>query len=43
MNELTVLQAIRLKGRVRPVDLAATLDADETGVDAAVKELTEAG
>jgi DNA-binding MarR family transcriptional regulator len=43
MNELTVLQAIRLKGRVRPVDLAATLDADEAGVDAAVKELTEAG
>jgi DNA-binding MarR family transcriptional regulator len=43
MDELTLLQAVRLKGRVRPVDLAATLDEDEASVDAGVKDLTEAG
>jgi hypothetical protein len=32
MDELTLLQTVRLKGRVRPADL-----------DATVKELTEAG
>jgi hypothetical protein len=43
MDELTLLQAVRLKGRVRPADIAATLDDDEVAVDSAVKELTEAG
>ena len=43
MDELTLLQAVRLKGRVRPTDLAATLDEDEASVDTAVKELAEAG
>jgi DNA-binding MarR family transcriptional regulator len=43
MDELTLLQAVRLKGRIRPADLAATLDEDEADVDASVKELAEAG
>ncbi|MDT5193889.1 MAG: hypothetical protein QOG79_5781 [Mycobacterium sp.] len=43
MDELTLLQAARLKGRVRPADLAATLDEDASSVETAVKELTEAG
>jgi hypothetical protein len=43
MDELTLLQAVRLKGRVRHADIAATLDEDEAAVDSAVKELTEAG
>jgi predicted transcriptional regulator len=43
MDELTLLQAVRLKGRVRHADIAATLDDDEAAVDSAVKELTEAG
>jgi hypothetical protein len=43
MNELTVLQAVRLKGRVRPAALAATLDEQETTVAEAVNELGEAG
>jgi DNA-binding MarR family transcriptional regulator len=43
MDELTLLQAVRLKGRVRSADLAATLDEDQAAVDAAVKDLTEAG
>jgi hypothetical protein len=43
MNELRLLQAVRLKGRVRPADLAATLDEDEAVIDVTVKELTEAG
>jgi len=43
LDELTLLQAVRLKGRVRHADIAATLDDDEAAVDSAVKELTEAG
>jgi hypothetical protein len=43
MDELTLLQAARLKGRVRPADLAATLDEDEGAVDAAARDLSEAG
>jgi len=43
MDELTLLQAIRLKGRVRPTDLAATLNEDEASVDAAITELADAG
>jgi DNA-binding MarR family transcriptional regulator len=43
MDELTLLQAVRLKGRARPADLAATLDEDASSVVTALKELTEAG
>jgi hypothetical protein len=43
MDELTLLQAAKLKGWVRPADLAATLDEDAASVEAAVEELTEAG
>jgi DNA-binding MarR family transcriptional regulator len=43
MTELTLLQAVRLKGRVRPADLAATLDEDASVVNATIKELAEAG
>ena len=43
MNELALLQAARLKGRVRPADLAATLGLDPAAVDAAVGELVERG
>jgi hypothetical protein len=43
MDELNLLQAIRLKGRVRPGELAATLDSDEVEVGSVVKELTGAG
>jgi hypothetical protein len=43
MDELTLLQAMRLKGRVRPADLAATLDAAEEAVTTMLKELTDAG
>jgi hypothetical protein len=43
MNELTLLQTVRLKGRVRPADLAATLDEREITVAEAVNELGEAG
>jgi hypothetical protein len=43
MDELTLLQAVRLKGRVRPADLVATLDEEAAAVDATVKELTETG
>ncbi len=43
MDELKVLQAVRLKGRVSPADLAATVDADPASVAATVAELTEAG
>ncbi|MCV7387994.1 hypothetical protein [Mycolicibacterium porcinum] len=42
MDELTVLQAVRLKGRVRPAALAATLDEDEATVNSAVQQLTGA-
>ena len=43
MDELTLLQAVRLKGRVRQADLVATLDEDASVVDATIKELTQAG
>jgi DNA-binding MarR family transcriptional regulator len=43
MDELALLQAVRLKGRVRPGDLAATLGEDEADVDASVKDLGDAG
>jgi hypothetical protein len=43
MDELKVLQAVRLKGRVNAADLAATIAADAADVDAIVAELTEAG
>ncbi|MEM6105743.1 MarR family transcriptional regulator [Mycobacterium sp. 050272] len=40
MTELAVLQAVRLKGRVSPADLSATLNQD---VDDAVEQLTASG
>jgi hypothetical protein len=40
MSELAVLQAIRLKGRVSPADLAETLGEDQTDI---VSQLTAAG
>jgi hypothetical protein len=43
MDELRLLQAVRLKGRVRPAALAVTLEADEACAILAVKQLTEAG
>jgi hypothetical protein len=43
MDELTLLQAVRFRGRVRTIDLAATLDEDGTAVVAAVRDLAEAG
>ena len=43
MTELTVLQAIRLKGRTTPTDLAATLDEDLDGITHTVERLTASG
>ncbi|OBI22248.1 hypothetical protein A5712_01185 [Mycobacterium sp. E2327] len=43
MTELLVLQAVRLKGRVRPADLAATLGRDPGDVAAIVERLTASG
>ena len=43
MTELAVLQAVRLKGRVRPADLAATLDRDPGDIAAIVERLTASG
>jgi DNA-binding Lrp family transcriptional regulator len=43
MTELTVLQAVRLKGRVSPADLAKTLDVDETDIAEAVRQLAADG
>src|ERR1700758_3014378 len=43
MNELALLQAVRLKGRMRPADLAATLDEEPAAVNATIKEFAEAG
>lgn len=40
MSELAVLQAVRLKGRVRPADLAATLGRDPADI---VERLTASG
>jgi hypothetical protein len=43
MTELAVLQAIRLKGRVRPDDLAATLDEDAAQIAGTVEQLSASG
>lgn len=43
MTELTVLQAIRLKGRVTPADLVATLDEDLDDVTHTLERLTASG
>ncbi|MGB8387575.1 MarR family transcriptional regulator [Mycobacterium sp.] len=43
MIELKVLQAVRLKGRINPADIAATAAEDPTAVAAAVRAATEAG
>jgi DNA-binding MarR family transcriptional regulator len=43
MSELTVLQAVRLKGRLSEADLIATLDEDPADVAATVAQLTAAG
>jgi hypothetical protein len=43
VTELTVLQAVRLKGRVRPAELAATLGKDLSDISATVEQLTTSG
>ncbi|MEB4210364.1 MarR family transcriptional regulator [Mycobacterium sp. 94-17] len=43
MTELAVLQAVRLKGRVSPADLAATLGADLGDVVPIIERLTAEG
>ncbi len=43
MSELTVLQAVRLKGRVSLADLAATLGEDADDLASTVDRLTESG
>ncbi|ORV09375.1 hypothetical protein [Mycobacterium celatum] len=43
MSELTVLQAVRFKGRVSPADLAATLGEDPAEVARTVEQLTRTG
>jgi hypothetical protein len=43
VTELAVLQAVRLKGRVRPADLAATLNQDLGGIADIVDRLTASG
>ena len=43
MTELAVLQAVRLKGRVRPAELAATLGREFGDIADAVERLTAAG
>ncbi|BBZ50971.1 MarR family transcriptional regulator [Mycobacterium heidelbergense] len=43
MIELEVLQAIRLKGRVSPDDLAATVGNDRAAIAATVARLTDSG
>jgi hypothetical protein len=43
MSELTVLQAVRLKGRVSPADLAATLDAGPADIATTVERLNADG
>jgi hypothetical protein len=43
MSELTVLQAVRLKGRTSEADLAATLDEDPADVAATVAQLAAVG
>jgi hypothetical protein len=43
VTELAVLQAVRLKGRVTPADLAATLNEDLGGIATTVEQLTASG
>ena len=43
MTELKVLQAVRLKGRVSPDDLAATIDDDPVAIAETVTRLTDSG
>ncbi|SPM31122.1 MarR family transcriptional regulator [Mycobacterium terramassiliense] len=43
MTELAVLQAVRLKGRVRPAELASTLGRDPGDIADVVERLTAAG
>ncbi|OBH56071.1 hypothetical protein [Mycobacterium sp. E2479] len=43
MTELAVLQGVRLKGRVNPADLAATLGADLGDITPVIEQLTAAG
>jgi hypothetical protein len=43
VTELAVLQAVRLKGRVTPADLAATLGEDLDGITPTVEQLTASG
>ena len=43
MTELAVLQAVRLKGRVRPADLAATLGPEIDDIAAIVERLSASG
>ncbi len=43
MIEVKVLQAIRLKGRVSPDDLAATVDDNRAAIDETVAHLTDSG
>ncbi|OBB70213.1 hypothetical protein [Mycobacterium sp. 852014-50255_SCH5639931] len=43
MTELAVLQAVRLKGRLRPAELAGTLNEDIADVTTIVGRLTTAG
>jgi DNA-binding MarR family transcriptional regulator len=43
MTELAVLQAVRLKGRVRPVELASTLGREPGDLADVVERLTAAG
>lgn len=43
MNELAVLQGVRLKGRVSPADLAATLGTDVADITPVVERLAAAG
>lgn len=43
MIELKVLQAVRLKGRINPADIAATVDEDPTVVAEAVRAAADSG
>lgn len=43
MTELKVLQAVRLKGRVSPANLVASVDEDPASVATTIAALTEAG
>jgi hypothetical protein len=43
MSELTVLQAVRLKGRVSPADLAATLNVGLADITDTIDRLTDSG